>query len=325
MKRVIVIGSKGQDGRLLCERLIRNSCAVLGIANGTIESTEACNFLKVDISDRHDVLERVKSWRPDEIYYLAAFHHSSQDAISDDPIEIFNKSHSVHVTGLLHFLEAIRMTSLSTRLFYAASSLVFGASPDEVQNEATPMNPRCVYGITKASGIHCCRYYRATHGVYAASGFLYNHESPYRAEKFVSQKIIRRAVDIYRGGSETLILGDLSARIDWGYAPDFVEAMSRILSLPEAHEFVVATGETHTVQEFVEITFKRLGLNWKKHVKENPALLNRRNPPSFGDASKLRRLTDWRPTVSFEKLVETLLDAELGNRIRLSLTEMPPP
>jgi len=216
MKRAIIVGSKGQDGRLLCERLINNSHAVLGIGREGIESSEPFDLSEVDILERQNVLDAVKIWQPNEIYYLPAFHHSSQDTLSSDQLDFFEKSYAVHVKGLLHFLEAIRLTSYPTKLFYAASSLVFGEASDETQSENTPMNPRCVYGITKVNGVHCCRFYRKTHGIHASVGFLYNHASPYRAEKFVSQKIIRAAVDIFRGSTKKLVLGDLSAKIDWG-------------------------------------------------------------------------------------------------------------
>lgn len=315
MKRAIIVGSKGQDGRLLYERLINISRPVLGIGRGEVQSSEPFDLLEVDIFERQNVLDAVKIWQPDEIYYLPAFHHSSQDTLSSEPLELFEKSHAVHVKGLLNFLEAIRLTSFSTKLFYAASSLVFGETSDDIQSENTPMNPRCIYGITKVNGVHCCRFYRKTYGIHASVGFLYNHESPYRAEKFVSQKIIRAAVDIFRGINKKLVLGDLSAKIDWGYAPDFVEAMTCILTLKEAGDFVVATGKTHSVKEFVKITFGLLGLDWKKHVEENPSLLKRRNLPSVGDTSKLHQLTGWQPSVSFEKMVEILLQAEITKRI----------
>jgi len=320
MKRAIIVGSRGQDGRLLYERLVNNSLAVLGIGRGGVESSEPFDLPEVDICERDNVLDTVKIWQPDEIYYLPAFHHSSQDTLSSDPVNFFEKSYAVHVKGLLHFLEAIRLTSFSTKLFYAASSLVFGEASEGLQNENTPMNPRCVYGITKVNGVHCCRFYRKTHGVHSSVGFLYNHESPYREEKFVSQKIIRRAVDIFHGSNQKLVLGDLSARIDWGYAPDFVEAMTGILGLKEAGDFVIATGKAHSVQEFVQITFDLLGLDWKKHVKENPSILKRRNLPSVGDASRLRRLTGWQPSVSFEKMVEILLNAEIALRTNKATT-----
>lgn len=307
---MIIVGADGQDGRILHERLVEDGCTILDIARESVRSTEDSAPARTDITDREQVAALIGDWHPDQIYYLAAHHHSSQEQAGSDTIRLFEKSHAVHVLGLLHFLEAIKNAAPQARLFYAASSLVFGDVTSEMQDERTPMNPRCIYGITKASGLHCCRFYRETHGVFAAAGILYNHESAYRQEKFVSQKIIRAALEIAAGRQEKLILGDLSARIDWGYAPDFVAAMTRILALDGAEDFVIATGEAHTVLEFVEIAFRLAGLDWKSHVEENPAVLQRRRITLVGDASKLRDATGWHPTVTFPEMVALLLKSQ---------------
>ena len=312
MSRALIVGANGQDGRILYDRLRDEGGAVLGLARDSVRSTEPQASARIDIADPQQVRALIASWRPDQIYYLAAYHHSSQDQIGSDTVGLFERSYAVHLRGLLHFLAAIQELSPATRLFYAASSLVFGDTASEMQDEQTPLNPRCIYGITKTSGVHCCRFFRETHGVFASAGFLYNHESIYRQEKFVSQKIIRAALEIADGRREKLILGDLSARIDWGYAPDFVEAMVKMLALPEAGDFVVATGEAHRVQEFVELAFGRLGLDWKAHVEENAAVLQRKRRTLIGDASKLRGATGWRPSVTFAEMVQTLVDHARG-------------
>jgi len=308
MKRAIIVGADGQDGRILFDRLRNEGCAVLGIARTSVRSTEPSAPVSIDITNRDRVQATVAEWQPDEVYYLAAFHHSSQDSVGGDTGALFEKSHAVHVRGLLNFLDAIKEARSATRLFYAASSLVFGKAGADVQDERTPMNPNCIYGITKASGIHCCRFYRTACGIHASTGILYNHESAYRKENFVSQKIIRGAREIAAGKRDRLTLGDLSAKIDWGYAPDFVDAMVRILSLPEPDDFIVATGQAHTVLEFVEIAFGRLGLDWKAHVVEDRSLLQRKRSVLIGDASKLRAATGWKPSVTFEGIVERLLE-----------------
>jgi GDPmannose 4,6-dehydratase len=309
MRRVIIVGANGQDGRILYDRLRDDGCAVLGIARDAVRSTEPGAPVHVDITDRRQVLALVTGWRPDQVYYLAACHHSSEEQADKDTVSLFEQSHAVHVRGLLHFLEAMREVGRATRLFFAASSLVFGNAVTEMQDERTPMNPRCIYGITKAVGVRCCRYYRETHGVFAAAGILYNHESAYRQKKFVSQKIIRAAIGIANGRREKLILGDLSAKIDWGYAPDFADAMVRILALPEPDDFIVATGEAHTVREFAEIVFASLGLDWKAHVEEDASVLHRRRRTLMGNASKLRAATGWQPSVTFAEMVERLATA----------------
>jgi GDPmannose 4,6-dehydratase len=300
VKRVVIVGSGGQDGRLLESRLRADGCEVTGVRRDG----------GPNLADRAGISEAIRALQPAEVYYLAAFHHSSQEHTAVDPPAVFARSFEVHVTGLIHYLDAIRLRSPATRLFYAASSLVFGEPPAPVQTEETPFNPRCAYGISKAAGVHCCRHYRQAHRVFAATGILYNHESSYRQEKFVSQKIVQSALRIRHSRQEQLILGDLSAQIDWGYAPDFVDAMTRILALDAPDDFIVATGETHSVREFVEIVFGRLGLDWRSHVTEDPTLLGRRKTPMTGDASRLRQRTGWKPSVTFAEMIATLLPPE---------------
>jgi GDPmannose 4,6-dehydratase len=308
MRRVLIVGANGQDGRILYDRLVAEGCTVLGLARDSIRGTEPRLPDWIDLTDREQVRALVATWRPDEVFYLAAFHHSSQEQAGADLVVLFEKSHAVHVRGLLHFLDAIKEVSPATRLFYAASALVFGDAASERQDERTPMNPRCIYGITKAGGVHGCRFYRESHGVFAAAGILYNHESRFRQEKFVSQKIVRAALEIAEGRRQKLTLGDLNAKIDWGYAPDFVDAMVKILALPEPADFVVATGEGHTVQEFVEIAFARLGLDWRAHVEVDGSVLQRKRRSLIGDASKLRGATGWQPSLTFREMVETLIE-----------------
>jgi GDPmannose 4,6-dehydratase len=212
---------------------------------------------------------------------------------------------------LVHFLEAIRRFSPATRLFYAASSHVFGSPRVPLQDEDTPLAPANVYGVTKAAGLLTCRYYRAVHGVYAAAGILYNHESPLRGPGFVSQKIVSGAVDIKCGRRDRLVLGDLSAAVDWGYAPDYVEAMRLILRLPRAEDFVVATGRKRTVRDFVKAVCRRLDLDWRACVAENPGVLTKKKAVLVGNAAKLRRLTGWKPSVDFDGMVDRLVAAAL--------------
>jgi len=311
MKRAIIVGSSGQDGQLLFQSLEKKGCSVLGIARENTRSTGPNSFAKINILDAAQVAATVSEFQPNEIYYLAAFHHSSEEI--PDASVLWQKSFESHVTGLLNFLEAIRKHSSPTRLFYAASSLVFGEAVTEPQNEETPLHPGCVYGLTKAAGMQNCRLYRRKHSVFAATGILYNHESHLRAEKFVSQKIIRAAFRIKKGLQEKLVLGDLSARIDWGYAPDFVEAMQAILAADAPDDFVVATGESHTVREFVEIVFSELALDWQKFVEEKPDLLARRKKNLRGDAKKLKTLTGWKPSVSFDEMVRRVLKQSAAN------------
>jgi GDPmannose 4,6-dehydratase len=288
MTTAVIVGSSGQDGTLLGEHLRRLGYTVRGVGR-----TSGPPHLD-DVN---------------EVYYLAAFHHSSEDR-PIDPGELFEKSIAVHVTGLVHYLEDIRKRAPRARLFYAASSLIFGDVTESPQTEDTPLRPNEAYAITKATGLQICRHYRRTHDVFASVGILYNHESPLRAARFVSKKIVNAAWEIKRGTRDKLVLGDLSARLDWGYAPDFVDAMHRVLALDAADDFIIATGETHSVRDFVELAFGHLGLDWQRHVEENRAVITRPPTVRVGDASKLATATGWRPATSFAAMVRALVDAD---------------
>lgn len=307
MKKALIIGSQGQDGSLLFELLQRENYRVIGIGRDLARSSDGAVINKVNILDQAQVFGLVAQVQPDEIYYLAAFHHSAEEVRAQEPSTLWKKSFDVHVTGLIHCLEAMKQHAPACRLFYAASSHVFGQTPAEPQNENTPLAPACVYGITKTAGVHCCRFYRQQHSLFASVGILYNHESHLRAEKFVSQKIIRTARAIRKGRESKLVLGDLSARIDWGYAPDYVKAMRHILQLDAADDFIIATGETHSVQEFVEIVFAALGLDWHQHVEERAGMVARRKTLLRGDATKLLN-TGWKPSVNFQQMIHRLLE-----------------
>jgi GDPmannose 4,6-dehydratase len=217
----------------------------------------------------------------------------------------------------LNFLEAARVKSPKSRLFFASSSRVFGAPPSSPQDETTPLNPECVYGITKAAGQRCVRYYRQAHGLFAAAGILYNHESPLRAPAFVTTKIVRGAVAIRRGQQSKLVLGDLDAEADWGYAPDYVDAMRQILRLPAADDFVIASGASHTVRNFVEAAFGLVGLDWNAYVEVAPGLISgQRRSSLVGNTAKLTAATGWKPSVSFTELVRILVQAEESRNVQ---------
>jgi len=296
MSRALVIGAHGQDGTLLTSFLKAREWEVDGIGKEDLDL------------GRFDPVKAVLARGYQHIYYLAAFHHSSQDSAVPSDRELYQKSSEVHVTGLINVLEGVRSVSPASRIFYAASSLIFGSPAQEPQNEDTPFAPHCIYGITKTNGIQLCRFYREKHGVFASSGILFNHESPLRQRKFVIPKIIHSAIAISSGSPEKLHLGDLSARVDWGYAPDYVEAMHRILCLDQPEDFVIASGETHSVQEVVAIVFHALGLDWRDHVLESPSILTRQRTALRGDSSKLHKATGWKPTVGFKQMILDLLE-----------------
>jgi GDPmannose 4,6-dehydratase len=308
MKRVVV-GANGQDGRILFDRSLKE-CAVLGLDIGIVKQhlLEDLGPLRaIDLLDAVQIAALFERMSPDEAYYLAAHHHSSEE--EPDPVTELRKCTDVHVIGLAHFLDAIRRYTPRCRLFFAGSSQMFGRPITLQQNETTPYAPRNPYGITKVAAAHLCAVYRERYGVHASVGILYNHESPHRGPRFVSQRIVQGARRAKSDPAYKLKLGSLSAVVDWGYAPDYVDAMIRIVSQPEPDDYVVATGEPHTVRDFVEIAFGCLGLDWRAHVEEDAALVRATQAVLVGDASKLRARTDWKPTMRFDQMVQGLVRA----------------
>jgi len=309
MKRALIIGSEGQDGRLLSDLLADRGYSLLGIDLGTIKARGISWNSAVDITDRQDVFSVVKNIKPGEIYFLAAFQQSSEGK-QIESYELLTESYRVNVFALINALEAIRLYSPKSRLFYAASSHVFGRPDRKIQDESTPFRPVTVYGITKADGVMACRYYRETCGIFACAGILYNHESRYRDRSFISKKIIRGAIEIKNNLRNKLKIGDLKAQVDWGYAPDYVDAIHRMVLLDKPDDFIIATGEKHSVREFAETTFSLLGLDWKKYVEEDRTIITHKSLPLVGNPGKIMKKTGWKPTVDFKSMVKLLLIAE---------------
>jgi GDPmannose 4,6-dehydratase len=310
VKTSLVIGAGGQDGTFLTELLARRGDKVVAVDQNKVWSAPPENWDAVDILNPQEVLALVKKTQPAECYYLPAFHHSAEDASlsSGDP-SLFERSYAIHVRGLIHFLHAIAQASKHTRLFNAASSHVFGSPAVQPQDESTPLNPENIYGITKTMGIHCCHHFRGELGVFAATGILYNHESPLRPAKFLSQKIVRGVLAFQKDKTKQLVLGDLDATVDWGYAGDYAEAMTRILGHATPEDFVVATGEARTVREFLQITCKIAGVDWRECAVTDSSLLRKKSALLVGDSGKLRRLTGWRPKTSFPEMIEIMMKA----------------
>jgi GDPmannose 4,6-dehydratase len=312
MNTALIVGSSGQDGRLLQQHLGQLGYQVAGISRHEYcsPSGEAKPF---DIKASGQVRGLLGFLQPDEIYYLAAHHHSSEETPRSEE-ELWRHSFEVHVQAWLNFLEAARADSPHSRLFYAASSLIFGVAGSDSQNEDTPWHPQTPYGATKASGMLAASCYRQRHRLFAACGILFNHESELRSEKFISQKIVRAAVAAQAGQQRPLVVGNLNALVDWGYARDYIEAMQMILHLPEPEDFVIASGRTHSVHEFAETAFALLGLDWKDYVIEDPGVIKRQLKPMVGDASRLSRQTGWQPRTPFREMIRLMLVAR-GGRI----------
>lgn len=313
-RKAIVVGCYGQDGTLLIADLEQQGVEVLGLGRNSMYRTNKMPEVEgpVDICNDKNVQRLIEIFSPDEVYYLPAYHTSSQEVHEVSPIEEYSASHNVHVIGLLSFLGALVKLKSKCRLFYASSSLIFSGEHGEVQNEETPFSPKGIYAITKVQGMLLCREFREKYNVFASVGILYNHESHLRPDKFLSKKIIQSAIRISEGAREKCIVGDLAAKVDWGYAPDFVKAFQKILCHHESMDFVVSTGEAHTVKSFVEIAFNYFGLHWEDHVVEDKKILARRPPVKIGDNSKLKNLTGWSYSIAFPDLIKKLiLDSQI--------------
>jgi len=308
-KKTIVVGHVGQDGTLLVKDLQKRGDEIIGIGRSSciFPANFSSNVIK-DIANAIEVYRVVRRVQRDELYYLAAYHVSSEAGPTQGSLyKQFESAQAIHVTGLVNFLSAIVEESPATRLFYASSSLVFSGENGERLDETTPLTPQEFYGITKAQGMWLCREFRTKHRVFVSTGILFNHESHLRAPNFLSAKIIRTAIRISEGSPEKLVIGNLAGRVDWGYAKDYVLAFQEILAANRPDDFIVATDESHTVKEFIDIVFNYFNLNSDKYVVKNKNILTRQPPTKIGDASKLRGLTGWKPSLNYHDFVIQLV------------------
>lgn len=319
MKRALITGIAGQDGSFLAELLIDKGYEVHGI----IRRSSSLNTQRLDhlYSDPHDgspklhlhygdlgdstsLVSVLRAVQPDELYHLGAQSHVK---VSFDLPEY---TADVTGTGTIRLLDAIRTAGVETRFYQASSSEMFGAAPPP-QSEQTPFHPRSPYACAKVFAYHTTVNYREAYGLYACNGILFNHESERRGETFVTRKITRAVAAIQAGRQDYLYLGNLDAKRDWGFAGDYVEAMWRMLQQDEPGDFVIATGESHTVREFCEIAFGQVGLDWEKYVRVDERYF-RPSEVDFllGDASKAECELGWKPTLSFHGLVERMVKSD---------------
>jgi len=309
--RALVIGAAGQDGSFLCDQLKAAGAEVFGLTRQGMCGPRAFDHSPVMLTDRAAMMDVIGHGAFDQIYYLAAYHHSAEDRLELEA-DVVRRSFAVHVDGLINVLDALVTTRSTASLFYAASSHVFGIVTQAPQNEATALAPICPYGISKTAGVQLCRLYRSEHRIRASVGFLFNHESPRRPRRFLSRKVARGVVAISRGLLPRLNLGDLEARVDWGYSPEYTDAMRRILALDEPGDYVVATGRAACVREFVAAAFARLGLDWREYVEIDPALIQKvGRGPLVGNPEKLTQATGWTARTTLEELAALMVDAEL--------------
>lgn len=300
-KKALIIGARGQDGTLLSRHL----------GQLHYQLTELSRGVGADICDALAMARLIKAERFDEIYHLAAYHHSSQETRSEDEA-FYQKTFDVNFYSLLHVLEACRLHAPTSRIFYAASSHIFAPAPSSLLlNEESKLRPLSAYAQSKASAKFLCETYRREHKIFASVGILFNHESEFRADHFLSKKIIKALVRVKRGLQTHLELGDLQAEFDMGWAEDFVRAMHLILQTPQPADFVIATGKKHSVKDFATIVSRELRLDLASCVISLPTPLSRAPMTRIGDASRLKTITGWAPSVTFEEMVRILLKKEL--------------
>ena len=317
-KRALITGISGQDGSYLAELLLEKGYEVHGLVQRLeLEDPERRLFRIRHLTDRlglhpasiesfPSLFRVVQEVQPDECYHLAAASFVSYSF--DEEFAIFN----ANVTGTHNMLSVIRQCAPGCRFYFAASSEMFGNAPCSPQNENTPFRPRSSYGITKVTGFHLTSNYREAYGLFACSGILYNHESERRGFEFVTRKITSTVAKIKHGRANELRLGNLDAQRDWGYAPDYVQAMWQILQQDQPDDFVIATGELHSVREFAEAAFSAVGLDWSQYVVSDPRYYRPlEEHPLVGDASKAEKVLGWNPVVRFDELVRRMVEEDL--------------
>ena len=317
-KRALITGITGQDGSYLAEFLLAKGYEVHGIVRRVaLEDPEHRLSRLADVVDRlhlhaaslesyasiHQVIDKV---RPEECYQLAAQSFVSYSF--DDEFSTLN----TNINGTHFLLAAVKNLARDCRFYFAGSSEMFGRAEQVPQNEATPFHPRSSYGISKVAGFDLTRNYREAYQMHASNGILFNHESPRRGETFVTRKITRAAARIKLGLQDKLFLGNLEAKRDWGFAGDYVEAMWLILQQDSPDDYVIATGETHSVREFAEKVFAKLDLDYQKHVAIDPRYFRPTEVDALlGDASKARKALGWQPKVGFEELIAMMVAADM--------------
>jgi GDPmannose 4,6-dehydratase len=320
MTTALITGVTGQDGSYLAELLLAKGYEVHGlIRRASSFNTHRLDAIYrdphesgvrffmhyADLSDSGSLVNLIRRLEPDEIYHLGAQSHVKVS------FEIPEYTADATGMGTVRILEAIRASGVEARFYQASSSEMFGAAPPP-QNETTPFHPRSPYGVSKVFSYWMTVNYREAYGAFASNGILANHESPRRGETFVSRKITRAVARIQAGIQDKLYLGNLDARRDWGYAPEYVEAMWMMLQHDEPDDFVIATGEAHTVREFAQLAFGRVGLDWEQFVEVDPRYYRPAEVDYLKlDSAKARRVLGWEPRTPFAELVALMVDADV--------------
>jgi len=316
VKTALITGITGQDGSYLAELLLEEGYRVAGMVRRSPEDRHdriehlrgRISLHQADMLDQMSLLDLLDATQPDEIYNLASISFIPQSW--DEPA----LTGEFNGLGVVRLLEAIRRVKPSVRFYQASSSEMFGRPEEKPQNEHTPFRPGTPYGTAKLYGHWITGNYRDRLGLFACSGILYNHESPRRGREFVTRKITCAAARIKCGLQDMLVLGDLAATRDWGYAKDYVRAMWLMLQQDTPGDYIIASGAEHSVQDVAEIAFARVGLDWRAHVKSDRSLIRPTDLNQLvGDASKARTVLGWAPSVTFSQMIELMVDADLAS------------
>ncbi|HET9181310.1 MAG TPA: GDP-mannose 4,6-dehydratase [Candidatus Angelobacter sp.] len=313
--RALITGVTGQDGSYLAEFLLEKGYEVYGLVRrSSLEKydrvahiAESIRFVEGDLTDQSSLDQAVQQLKPEEIYNLAA-----QSFV---PVSWNQPVLTADVTGLgaLRVMEAIRKHSPQSKFLQASSSEMFGKVRESPQTERTPFHPRSPYGVAKVFGHHITVNYRESYGIFACSSICFNHESPRRGREFVTRKVTQGAARIKLGLMDKLKMGNIDAQRDWGFAGDYIRAMWLMLQQPVADDYVIATGQTHSVQELLEVAFSYAGLDWKNYIEIDPKLVRPAEVDYLcGDAGKARRVLGWKPQVQFRELIEMMVESDLN-------------
>ncbi len=313
-KTALICGVSGQDGSLLAKFLLEKGYQVFGTSRNVKNISNLkklgietqVSVLSLSLTDAHQVQQVMESVKPDEAYNLAG--QSSVGLSFKQPVETIES----HVLGTLYLLEAIRNLGGHARFFNAGSGDCFADAGKEEANEGTPFSPRSPYAVAKVAAFFETKNYREMYHIYACTGIMFNHESPLRPESFVTKKIVQAACRIAQGSKEKLNLGNLTIRRDWGWAEEYVDAMWRMLQQDIAEDFVIATGQSHSLEDFVAQAFQAVDLDWQKHVEVDESLLRKHEVlESKGDAGKAKERLDWQATYTMNDVVKSMVGAEL--------------
>ena len=313
-KVAIITGISGQDGSYLAELLLKKKYKVYGILNpqkkknlkNLKEIKKKLFFRNIDLNNYKKIKDLIRKIKPSEFYHLAA-----QSFINYKFEDEFFKLNP-NINGTHYILSAIKQFSPKTKFYFAASSELFGNVKKSPQNEDTKFNPRSAYGVSKVAGFYLTKNYREAYNIHACSGILYNHESPRRNENFVSRKITKNLSLIIKGKVKKISLGNINSKRDWGHAKDYVYAMWKMMQLKKPQDFVIGSGKTHTVKDFIKLAFKYANLNYKKYIKIDNKLFRPNDKVILkANFNKAKKILKWKPTITFKSLVKEMVEYDL--------------